>query len=188
MQDAKLNGKPSKSRPSLAALVVPALALILLACSAVPAAEIATPTLLPYPDGLDFVLVQDSVTDQVSEARAAHGLEPLLWDETLQELAEGRAWGIVKGEIPFDEVDNTVADRLGEPVAELRACLSHNATTPEAVARAAVGEWLADSDEMLLGHWERIGVGFDWGCPQDDARGVVLVVLLADGEARGVSG
>ena len=30
---------------------------------------------------------------------------------------------------------------------------------------------------MLLDRWQRIGVGFDWGCPEE--RGVMLVILLA---------
>jgi hypothetical protein len=47
------------------------------------------------------------------------------------------------------------------------------------VARQAVEEWLMYNDDILLGGWKRIGVGFDWGCPLEDARGVVLVVLFA---------
>jgi hypothetical protein len=48
-------------------------------------------------------------------------------------------------------------------VAELRACLSDNITTPDAVAEVAVERWLDDLElrKVLLGNWERIGAGFD---------------------------
>jgi hypothetical protein len=167
----------SKRRFWLIATLASVLALS--ACGEYPVAETTTPTLLPYPDTLDIVPVQEAMVNRINEIRADHGLGSLLWDESLQELAEGRAWGIVKGDIPFDEVDDSVATQLGEPVAELRTCLSESVTTPEAVAQAASEEWLINLDEVLLGHWERVGVGFDWGCPKNGTRGVVLVVLLA---------
>ena len=70
---------------------------------------------------------------------------------------------------------------------ELRACLSADVTTPAAVAEAAVGQWMDDPElrGMLVGNWERIGVGFDWGCPKADAGGVVLVVVMAGGVEPG---
>jgi len=43
------------------------------------------------------------------------------------------------------------------------------------------------NEDILLGGWKRIGVGFDWGCPLEDARGVVLVVLFA-GRDQGTLG
>ncbi len=150
-------------------------------------AQAATPvpTLLPYPDELDLVLVHDGVVARINEARAAQGIRPLVWDDTLQGLAEGQAWGIVKGVVSLDEMDNAVASKLGEPVAELRACISDNITTPATVAQLAVEQWLADPQlsKMLLGNWERIGVGYDWGCPDPQARGVMLIVILAGGQA-----
>ena len=89
----------------------------------------------------------------------------MLWDETLQGLAEGRAWGIVRGVISLDGgIDDAVAGQLGAPVAELWACMSDSVTTPAAVAEVAVEPWLDDPElrEMLLGtSWERIGVGYD---------------------------
>jgi uncharacterized protein YkwD len=136
----------------------------------------------PYPSTLDIALVHGEVTMRINSARAS----PLAWDEDLQGLAEQRAWEIVKGEISFDEVDGSLANELGEPVAELRACLSADVTTPAAVAEAAVEQWLAESElrEILLGDWERIGVGFDWGCPKADARGVVLVVVMVGKDSQ----
>jgi uncharacterized protein YkwD len=156
--------------------------LLLLECTG--CAEPATPTSAPYPSTLDIVLVHDEVTMLINSIRTSHEVETLAWDEDLQGLAERRAWKIVKGEIPFDEVDDSLANELGEPVAELRACLSADVKTPAAVAEAAVEQWLVEPElrEMLLGDWERIGVGFDWGCPKPDARGVVLVVVMV-GEA-----
>ena len=139
----------------------------------------ATPTLLPYPDALDVLLVHEAVTSRVNEARAEQGKHLLEWDEGLQELAEWQAWQVTKGAVSFNELDDWPATQLGEPVIELRACMSDNATTPEGVAQVAVEHWLGEPElrEMLLGRWQRIGVGFDWGCPKE--RGVVLVVLLA---------
>jgi hypothetical protein len=175
--------KLSRGRCWLA--IVPALVLALSGCSSeTPIAEITTPTLPSCPDTLDPVSVQEAVENRINEIRAGYGFDPLLRDAALQDLAEERAWGIVKGDVPFDEVDGAVANQLGEPVAELRACLSDNATTPEAVAQAAGEEWLAGLDEVLLGEWRRIGAGFDWGCPKEGGRGVVLVVLLAGGKAQ----
>jgi hypothetical protein len=89
---------------------------------------------------------------------------------------------IVKG-ASLHEIDDSAAERLGKPVAELRACLDHTITTPDAIAQLAVEHWLQCNDprQILLGRWERIGVGFDWGCPDLQGRGVVLVVLLAGG-------
>lgn len=43
------------------------------------------------------------------------------------------------------------------------------------------------NEDILLGGWKRIGVGLDWGCPLEDARGVVLVVLFA-GRDQGTLG
>ena len=59
--------------------------------------------------------------------------------------------------------------------------MSDNATTPGAVADAAIQQWLAQPalESALFGPWTRIGVAFDWGCPTE--RGVVLVMLLAGG-------
>ena len=74
-----------------------------------------------------------------------------------------------------------IPSQLGEPVAELRARMSDSITTPDAVAQIAVTKWL-DAPSLrkeLLGSWKRIGVGFAWGCPDPEGRGVVLVVLLA---------
>jgi uncharacterized protein YkwD len=153
-----------------------ALSVLGVAVSIVTIVSCTTGTPIPYPDTLDIVLVHDEVTMLINSTRTS----PLAWDEDLQSLAERRAWEIVKGEIAFDEVDNSLAEELGEPVAELRACLSSDVTTPAAVAEAAVEQWLDEPElrEMLLGDWERIGVGFDWGCPKPDARGVVLVVVM----------
>lgn len=77
-----------------------------------------------------------------------------------------------------EDVDGS-PDYWPGPVAGLRACMSDNVTTPDAVAQVAVEHWLGDPmlREMLLGRWHQIGVGHDWGCPME--RGVVLVVLLA---------
>ena len=98
----------------------------------------ATPTLLPYPDALDVLLVHEAVTSRVNEARIEKGEHPLEWDETLQELAEWQAWQVTKGAVSFDELDDWPATQLGEPVIELRACMSDNVTTPDAVAQVAV--------------------------------------------------
>ena len=98
--------------------------------------------------------------------------------------AHDEAWAIVRGEVAWgNEIDDALADELGEPAAELRACLSANVNTSEDVARYAVGGWLDEPKfaTMLLGGWRRIGVGFDWPCPQEDAGGLVLVVVLAGG-------
>ncbi len=158
-------------------------------------AQTAAPVPTFDPDTLDLVLVHEAVTAQVNQARAERGLEPLIWDEALQEAAEGRARAIVRGEVAWGgEIDDALAEQLGEPAivpeaersgaAELRACLSANVTAPEDVARYAVGGWLDEPKfaMMLLGSWERIGVGFDWPCPQEDAGGLVLVVVLAGGK------
>ncbi len=120
-------------------------------------------TLLPYLD--DLVLVHDAIVARVNDARTEQGGVLLVWDEDLQELAEGQAWEIVKGDLVFERIAGLPAYRLGEPVIELRACLSDNATTPDVVAKAAVDEWLAELAlrQMLLGNWTRIGVGYDWG-------------------------
>jgi len=130
-----------------------------------PKAATPTPTLLPYPDALDLALVHDEVSARINNARVAQGMEPMLWDETLQGLAEGRAWGIVTGVTSLDDgIDGAVAGQLGEPVAELWACISDSVTSPAAVAEVAVEPWLDDPElrEMLLGtSWERIGVGYD---------------------------
>ena len=144
--------------------------LLVASCASIPA---------PYPDTLDAVAVHDEVVKLINGIRTSHEVKTLAWDEDLQGLAERQAWEIVKGEVPFDEVDDSMANELGEPVAELRACLSAAVTTPAAVASAAVEQWLDDPElhRMLVGDWERIGVGFDWGCP--DAGGVVLVVVMA---------
>jgi len=77
-----------------------------------------------------------------------------VWDEALQGLAERRAWEIVKRDAPFEEIGDSLADELGEPVAELRTCLSGDVTTPFAVASAAVKQWLREPElrEMLLGN------------------------------------
>ncbi len=152
---------------------------------AIAQAATPTPTLLPYPDELDLVLVHDGVTARINEARAAQGIRPLAWDEVLQGLAEGQAWGIVEGTVSLGEMDDAVASELGEPVAELRACISDNVVIPAVVAEVAVEQWLADPalSKMLLGNWERIGVGYDWGCPDPETRGVMLVVVLAGGQA-----
>ena len=145
-----------------------------------------SPSPPPYPSTLDIALVHDEVTILINGICTSHEVETLQWDETLQGLAEKRAWAIVKGEIPFDEVDDSLADELGEPVAELRACLSADITTPAAVAEAAVGQWVDDPElhRMLVGDWERVGVGFDWGCPKPDAGGVVLVVVMVGHQAN----
>jgi hypothetical protein len=136
-----------------------------------------TPTLLSYPDALDVVLVYEEVTAAVNGARAEHRVTPLQWDEDLQELAEWQAWQVTKGAVPFDELGDFPATQLGEPVIELRACLSDNVTTPEAVARIAVERLLANPERrtMLLGRSRRIGTGYDWGCLSEG--GVVLAVL-----------
>jgi uncharacterized protein YkwD len=135
-------------------------------------------TLLPYPDALDVVLVHDAVTARVNDVRANAGKAALQWDPVLQDYALNRAWDIVRG-APYDEIDDAIIDELGEPVAELRACLSEDVTTPDAVAQIAVDQWLGNPKlrAVVLDNWERIGVGLDWGCPTE--RGVVLVVLLA---------
>jgi uncharacterized protein YkwD len=135
-------------------------------------------TLLPYPDALDVVLVHDAVTARVNDVRANVGKAALQWDPVLQDYASFRAWEIVRG-ASYDEIDDTIIDELGEPVAELRACLSDNVTTPDAVAQIAVDHWLGNPKlrETVFDTWQRIGVGLDWGCPTE--RGVVLVVLLA---------
>ena len=101
-------------------------------------APLPTPTPLPYPDALDVVAVHDRVLGLINGFRRLEEVEPLEWDDILQDLADQRAWQIVQGEIPFDEVDGSLADELGEPVAELRACLAGDITTPPAVAFAAV--------------------------------------------------
>jgi uncharacterized protein YkwD len=143
------------------------------------------PTLLPYPDALDVMLVHEEVTAAVNEARAERGIAPLKWDEELQELAEWQAWQVTKGAIVFDEIDDWPATQLREPVIELRACMSDNVTTPDAMAQYAIEHWLDDTDlrGMLLSSGQRIGVGHDWGCLTE--RGVVLVVLLAGGTPLG---
>ena len=41
-----------------------------------------------------------------------------------------------------------------------------------------IRHWFAESLEVLLGHWQRIGVGFDWSCPKEEGRGVFLVGLV----------
>lgn len=66
----------------------------------------------------------------------------------------------------------------------MRACLPASVTAPEDVARYAVGGWLDEPGfaRMPLGGWGRIGVGFDWPCPQEDAGGLVSVVVLAGSE------
>jgi uncharacterized protein YkwD len=136
------------------------------------------PTLLPYPDALDVALVHAAVTARVNKARADAGSAALQWDPVLQDYASNRAWDIVRG-ASYDEIDDTIIDKLGEPVAELRACLSEDVTTPDAVAQLAVDHWLGNPKlrEVVFDKWQRIGVGLDWGCPTE--RGVVLVVLLA---------
>jgi uncharacterized protein YkwD len=74
------------------------LALFMVSCTHVEivittrTAPAATPTLLPYPDALDVVLVHEEVTAAVNKARAEHGTARLQWDEYLQELAEWQAW------------------------------------------------------------------------------------------------
>jgi len=145
-----------------------------------PTSRQPTPTLLPYPDALDVVVVHEAVMARINEARAEAGLPALLWDDTLQDVAEGRAGAIVKG-AAYDEIDATEAESLGELVAELRACLDDRVTTPDDVAQVAFGHWLGEQElgEILLRRWQRIGVGLDWGCPTE--RGLVLVVLLAGG-------
>ena len=49
------------------------------------------------------------------------------------------------------------------------------------VAQVTVERWPGRPGlrEMLLDRWQRIGVAFDWGCPDPQGRGVVLIVLLA---------
>ena len=96
-----------------------------------------TPTLLLYPDALDVLLVHEAVTTRVNEARVDQGKHPLNRDETLQELAEWQAWQVVKDTKPFDKIDDWPANQLGEPVIELRACLSDNVVTPDTVAQVA---------------------------------------------------
>jgi len=120
------------------------------------------------------------VTTRVNQIRAENGEAALEWNDVLQDLAEDPAGGIVKG-APVDEIDDSLAAQLGEPVAELRACMDDSITTPDAVAQLAVEHWMARPDlrEALLDRWLRIGIGFEWGCPDPRGRGVVLVVLLA---------
>ena len=109
----------SSARESLIQRIGTPLLLLLLAASW----TTPIPTLLLYPDGLDVVLVHDEIVALVNDARAAQAMEPLLWDEALQGLAERRVWEIVRGDAALEEIDDSLADELGEPVAELRACL-----------------------------------------------------------------
>jgi uncharacterized protein YkwD len=57
------------------------------------ATETAAP--LPYPDALDVALVHEAVTARVNGARDSAAKPPLLWDDDLKDLAEGRAGAIV---------------------------------------------------------------------------------------------
>ena len=59
---------------------------------------------------LAAALAHDEVIALISDARAAQGMEPLLWDEALQGLAEQRAWEIVRGDASFHEADDSLAD------------------------------------------------------------------------------
>ena len=74
------------------------------------------------------------------------------------------------------KLDNILGN--DKAVAELRACLSDNVTTPDAVAKAAVEYWIDDPNlrQMLLGNAERIDFSFECGCPPE--RGVILVAIL----------
>jgi hypothetical protein len=103
--------------------------VIIVITTQTPPPPTSTPTLLPYPDALDVAAVQQEVTWLINAVRIDQDHEPFQWDETLQELAEWQAWKIVLGEKPFDHIDNWPPTRLGETVAELRACMSNNSTT-----------------------------------------------------------
>ncbi len=83
------------------------------------------------PDDLDLALVHEAVTAQVNQARAERGLEPLIWDETLQEAAEGQAVRLssrrslghrqgrgglgIRDKLSARWVDDALAEQLGEP-------------------------------------------------------------------------
>ena len=56
-----------------------------------------SPTPSPYPSTLDIALVHDEVRLLINGIRTSHEVETLVWDETLQGMAEKRAWEIVKG-------------------------------------------------------------------------------------------
>jgi uncharacterized protein YkwD len=120
----------------------------------------------------------DAVTDRINATRAKRGLPWLQSDDVLADYASIRAWNIVRG-APLEEIDDAMAAEIGEPVGELRACMSPDVTAPAAVARFAVENWLDDPllREILLGKWQRLGVGLDWGCPTE--RGIILIVLFA---------
>lgn len=172
--------KTAVRRRSFCALIL--LFLVTASCGCVEI-RVITPTvpapmLLPYPDSVDPLEVYDAVTTRINEVRTGQGLETLVWDEVLQDYASVRVWEILRG-TSVDEIDGYLSEELGEPVAELRACMSDDVTTPDALAQVAVEAWLGDHklSKILLDDWQRIGVGFDWGCPTE--RGVMLVVLLA---------
>jgi hypothetical protein len=95
------------------------------------------------------------------------------------DYASIRAWEIVREEIPIGEIDDYVAEQLGEPVIEFRACLSDYVTVSEEIAQSAIDAWIAmpTFTQALSGDWERIGASLDWGCPI--GRGVALVVIFA---------
>jgi hypothetical protein len=160
-------------------LTVPACTSVGIA--ATPTTTLATmPTRPPYPDDLDVAVVQDDVIVHINDARTEQGRPALLWDDTLRDLADWQAIGVVRG-APYGKLGDSVADQLGEPVAELWTCMEDSITASDAIAQVAVERWLGKSDlrDMLLDDWLRIGVGLDWGCPDPEGGGAVVVVLLA---------
>jgi len=77
-----------------------------------------TPTTAPH-DTIDLSDVQQLVTDRINAERASQALPPIAWDDVLADYASIRTWQIVRGEIPFDYIDDSLTEELREPVAAL---------------------------------------------------------------------